>query len=92
MSLLSCRDPVLLFPCPDRHAMCLDCFEIYCTTKLNDRQFIHDTDLGYTLSCPGNSGEFNEYALVFSRTMELMFACINKFRAPLLLILVRTVP
>lgn len=49
------KDPVLLFPCPDRHAMCLDCFEIYCTTKLNDRQFIHDTDLGYTLSCPGNS-------------------------------------
>ena len=76
MSLLSCRDPVLVFPCPDRHAMCLDCFEIYRTTKLNERQFVHNSELGYTLPCPGNSGELfnelNEYAHAFSRTMELM--------------------
>ena len=37
--------------------MCLDCFEIYCTTKLNERQFVHNSELGYTLPCPGNSGE-----------------------------------
>ena len=37
--------------------MCLDCFEIYCTTKLNERQFVHNAELGYTLPCPGNSGE-----------------------------------
>ncbi|KAJ7385657.1 regulation of intralumenal vesicle formation [Desmophyllum pertusum] len=43
------RDPVLVFPCNDGHAVCLDCFEIYCTTKLNDRQFVNSDTYGYTL-------------------------------------------
>ncbi|XP_078375582.1 E3 ubiquitin-protein ligase parkin-like [Oculina patagonica] len=50
------KDTVLVFPCADGHAVCLDCFEIYCTTKLNDRQFVHSETYGYTLPCPGNSG------------------------------------
>lgn len=54
---LFCRDTVLVFPCADGHAVCLDCFEIYCTTKLNDRQFVHSETFGYTLPCPGNSGK-----------------------------------
>lgn len=49
------RDPVLVFPCTEGHAVCLDCFEIYCTTKLNERQFVQNDDHGYTLPCPGSS-------------------------------------
>ncbi|XP_048577722.1 E3 ubiquitin-protein ligase parkin isoform X2 [Nematostella vectensis] len=55
---LACEDivdPVLVFPCEVGHAICLDCFEIYCTTKLNDRQFIQHRDHGYTLPCPGDT-------------------------------------
>ncbi|XP_078412864.1 E3 ubiquitin-protein ligase parkin isoform X3 [Cetorhinus maximus] len=44
-------DPVLIFPCVDRHVICLDCFHLYCVTRLNDRQFIHDPELGYSLLC-----------------------------------------
>ncbi|XP_042188906.1 E3 ubiquitin-protein ligase parkin isoform X2 [Callorhinchus milii] len=44
-------DPVLVFPCADCHVICLDCFRLYCMTRLNDRQFIHDPQLGYTLPC-----------------------------------------
>ncbi|XP_020622869.1 E3 ubiquitin-protein ligase parkin-like [Orbicella faveolata] len=53
------KDPVLVFPCADGHAVCLDCFEVYCTTKLNDRQFVHSDSYGYTLPCPGSSGSCN---------------------------------
>ncbi|XP_069792248.1 E3 ubiquitin-protein ligase parkin [Narcine bancroftii] len=51
---ISCTDivdPVLVFPCVDRHVICLDCFHLYCVTRLNDRQFIYDTELGYSLPC-----------------------------------------
>ena len=51
------RETILVFPCQDTHAMCLDCFEMYCTTKLNDRQFVQHESYGYTLPCPGSSGE-----------------------------------
>uniref|UniRef100_UPI00398EA32F E3 ubiquitin-protein ligase parkin isoform X2 n=1 Tax=Pristiophorus japonicus TaxID=55135 RepID=UPI00398EA32F len=44
-------DPVLIFPCEDRHVICLDCFHLYCVTRLNDRQFIHDPECGYSLPC-----------------------------------------
>lgn len=57
VTLLFFRDPVLVFPCADGHAVCLDCFEVYCTTKLNDRQFVHSESYGYTLPCPGSSGK-----------------------------------
>ena len=51
------RETILVFPCQDKHAICLDCFEMYCTTKLNDRQFVQHESYGYTLPCPGSSGE-----------------------------------
>ncbi|XP_062912486.1 E3 ubiquitin-protein ligase parkin isoform X2 [Mobula hypostoma] len=44
-------DPVLVFPCEEQHVICLDCFYLYCVTRLNDRRFIHDPQLGYSLSC-----------------------------------------
>ncbi|XP_054553935.1 E3 ubiquitin-protein ligase parkin isoform X2 [Talpa occidentalis] len=45
------RSPVLVFQCSDRHVICLDCFHLYCVTRLNDRQFLHDPELGYSLPC-----------------------------------------
>uniref|UniRef100_A0A8C3GCV2 E3 ubiquitin-protein ligase parkin n=1 Tax=Cairina moschata TaxID=8855 RepID=A0A8C3GCV2_CAIMO len=45
------RSPVLVFQCMHRHVICLDCFHLYCVTMLNDRQFIHDLELGYSLPC-----------------------------------------
>ncbi|XP_040821612.1 E3 ubiquitin-protein ligase parkin [Ochotona curzoniae] len=45
------RNPVLVFQCNHRHVICLDCFYLYCVTRLNDRQFIHDPQLGYSLPC-----------------------------------------
>ncbi|XP_058512660.1 E3 ubiquitin-protein ligase parkin isoform X2 [Ochotona princeps] len=48
------RSPVLVFQCNHRHVICLDCFHLYCVTRLNDRQFVHDPQLGYSLPCVGN--------------------------------------
>lgn len=50
------RSPVLVFQCTHRHVICLDCFHLYCVTRLNDRQFVHDPQLGYSLPCVGESG------------------------------------
>nr|XP_028579673.1 E3 ubiquitin-protein ligase parkin isoform X2 [Podarcis muralis] len=54
ISCITCTDvrsPVLVFQCIHRHVICLDCFHLYCVTMLNNRQFIHDPDLGYSLPC-----------------------------------------
>ncbi|KAM9233833.1 E3 ubiquitin-protein ligase parkin [Dugong dugon] len=54
ISCITCTDvrsPVLVFQCDYRHVICLDCFHLYCVTKLNDRQFVHDPQLGYSLPC-----------------------------------------
>ncbi|KAL0964343.1 hypothetical protein UPYG_G00322540 [Umbra pygmaea] len=51
---IACTDiisPVLVYQCPDRHVICLDCFHLYCVTRLNERQFIHHPDVGYSLPC-----------------------------------------
>ncbi|GAB1300516.1 E3 ubiquitin-protein ligase parkin [Apodemus speciosus] len=50
---IACTDvsPVLVFQCNHRHVICLDCFHLYCVTRLNDRQFVHDAQLGYSLPC-----------------------------------------
>uniref|UniRef100_A0A665WUK7 E3 ubiquitin-protein ligase parkin n=1 Tax=Echeneis naucrates TaxID=173247 RepID=A0A665WUK7_ECHNA len=44
-------DVVLVFQCSERHVICLDCFRLYCQTRLNERQFVHDAVIGYTLPC-----------------------------------------
>ncbi|XP_042637507.1 E3 ubiquitin-protein ligase parkin [Orycteropus afer afer] len=54
ISCITCTDirsPVLVFQCDYRHVICLDCFHLYCVTRLNDRQFVHDPELGYSLPC-----------------------------------------
>ncbi|XP_033107519.1 E3 ubiquitin-protein ligase parkin-like isoform X2 [Anneissia japonica] len=45
-------DPVLVFPCELGHVICLECFKLYCETKLNERQFIQHNQIGYSLPCP----------------------------------------
>uniref|UniRef100_A0A2K6FR62 E3 ubiquitin-protein ligase parkin n=1 Tax=Propithecus coquereli TaxID=379532 RepID=A0A2K6FR62_PROCO len=49
ITCITCTDVV--FQCNYRHVICLDCFHLYCVTRLNDRQFVHDPQLGYTLPC-----------------------------------------
>ncbi|XP_028846034.1 E3 ubiquitin-protein ligase parkin [Denticeps clupeoides] len=51
---IACTDvmtPVLVSQCEERHVICLDCFHTYCVTRLNERQFIHDPEVGYSLPC-----------------------------------------
>ncbi|XP_053088872.1 E3 ubiquitin-protein ligase parkin isoform X1 [Pangasianodon hypophthalmus] len=51
---IACTDvvsPVLVAQCAERHVICLDCFHMYCVTRLSERQFIHDPVVGYSLPC-----------------------------------------
>lgn len=45
-------DPVLVFSCSVGHVSCLECFQLYCSSRLQDRQFLPHPDIGYTLPCP----------------------------------------
>ncbi|XP_071493092.1 E3 ubiquitin-protein ligase parkin-like [Diadema antillarum] len=52
---ITCEDvlnPVLVFPCAASHTMCLECFSQYCRLGLDERRFIHHSEVGYTLPCP----------------------------------------
>ncbi|XP_036074324.1 E3 ubiquitin-protein ligase parkin isoform X2 [Rousettus aegyptiacus] len=51
ITCMDVRSPVLVFQCTHRHVICLDCFYLYCVTRLNDRQFVPDPQLGYSLPC-----------------------------------------
>lgn len=61
VSCMTCLDdesnPVLVYPCPSNHAMCVPCFESYCLHQLSNRQFVEHDAVGYTLSCPGTDRE-----------------------------------
>ncbi|GIY13167.1 e3 ubiquitin-protein ligase parkin, partial [Caerostris extrusa] len=43
---------VLVFPCADQHVICIECFLQYCTTRLNERRFIQNEKIGYSIDCP----------------------------------------
>jgi len=43
-------DTILVYTCT--HVTCTDCWADYARSRLNDRQFLLDPDLGYTLGCP----------------------------------------
>ncbi|KAK3098498.1 hypothetical protein FSP39_020070, partial [Pinctada imbricata] len=34
------------------HVMCMDCFQSYCIVQLNERRFVEDPHIGYSLPCP----------------------------------------
>ncbi|XP_065183386.1 E3 ubiquitin-protein ligase parkin-like [Sycon ciliatum] len=42
---------IVVFPCDNNHVMCLECFNTYGITKLNDRSYV-DRPRGYSISCP----------------------------------------
>lgn len=50
-------DPVLVFTCSSGHVICIECFIQYCLSRLNERRFVHDPVLGYTLPCPAGCPE-----------------------------------
>ena len=43
-------DTILVYTCT--HVTCTDCWADYARSRLNDRQFLLDPDLGYTIGCP----------------------------------------
>lgn len=45
-------DVVLVFPCSAGHTSCLECFTLYCNSRLMERQFVSHESIGYTLPCP----------------------------------------
>lgn len=51
LACTECCQVVLVFPCPDGHVICLDCFKTYCLSKLNERKFVIDPEIGYSLPC-----------------------------------------
>uniref|UniRef100_A0A2S2P2U5 E3 ubiquitin-protein ligase parkin n=1 Tax=Schizaphis graminum TaxID=13262 RepID=A0A2S2P2U5_SCHGA len=46
------RSKVFVYPCDDGHVTCLECFCEYAISRLRERRFIFDYNLGYTLPCP----------------------------------------
>lgn len=42
----------MVFPCKERHVICLECFKQFCSVRLSERQFWQHPEFGYTLSCP----------------------------------------
>ncbi|XP_060580055.1 E3 ubiquitin-protein ligase parkin-like [Ruditapes philippinarum] len=44
--------PVMVYPCPDKHVMCIDCFKSYAQVSLDQRSFVEDPNIGYSLHCP----------------------------------------
>jgi len=46
------RSKVFVYPCDDGHVTCLECFCEYAVSRLRERRFTFDYNLGYTLPCP----------------------------------------
>lgn len=44
----------MIWPCDEQHCICLECFQLYGESKLNERAFVQHDEIGYTLPCPGN--------------------------------------
>lgn len=47
---LDVKNSIFIFKCG--HRMCLECFLMYCESKLNSRDLILVDQIGFTLSCP----------------------------------------
>lgn len=80
---LACGDvgtPILVFPCAEAHVTCLECFVLYCTTRLRDRQFHEHPEFGYTLSCPaGCENAFITEVHHFRLLPEAQYAQYQRF-------------
>ncbi|CAB3369827.1 Hypothetical predicted protein [Cloeon dipterum] len=82
---LACTDvsnTVLVFPCSEGHVTCLDCFRQYCSSRLRERRFHSDKNLGYTLPCPaGCDNSFIEETHHFRLLSEEEYAQYQRFGA-----------
>uniref|UniRef100_A0A8C1LUJ8 RING/Ubox-like zinc-binding domain-containing protein n=1 Tax=Cyprinus carpio TaxID=7962 RepID=A0A8C1LUJ8_CYPCA len=81
---MSSRTPVLVFQCAERHVICLECFHMYCVTRLNERQFIQEPLVGYSLPCAGKHltlgrngslGEFSNSGSDSKSTQKITGTC-----------------
>uniref|UniRef100_A0A146LNZ3 E3 ubiquitin-protein ligase parkin n=1 Tax=Lygus hesperus TaxID=30085 RepID=A0A146LNZ3_LYGHE len=50
LACMDIMDTVIVFSCA--HTICLDCFNDYITSKIRERKFVLDDDVGYSLLCP----------------------------------------
>ncbi|ODN04682.1 E3 ubiquitin-protein ligase parkin [Orchesella cincta] len=46
------KDISFVFTCENAHSTCVDCFKQYALTKINQRDYVQDSVIGYTLGCP----------------------------------------
>lgn len=51
------KNPVIVFLCPKRHIVCINCFVIHGIIKLEERDFVLSTHFGYTLMCPAGCAD-----------------------------------
>ncbi|XP_015928640.2 E3 ubiquitin-protein ligase parkin isoform X1 [Parasteatoda tepidariorum] len=51
------REIVLVFPCTSGHVICVDCFRLYCLSRLGERRFIQDSTIGYSIDCPAGCSD-----------------------------------
>ncbi|KAG1661410.1 E3 ubiquitin-protein ligase parkin [Nymphon striatum] len=58
---------ILVFQCPSTHAICIECFNQYCSVRINERQFVQDAILGYTLPCPGSIKAYLSAAIMYEK-------------------------
>lgn len=52
LACMEISNPVFVFECEFAHTMCLGCFQAYSISRLDERRFIQDAKIGYTLPCP----------------------------------------
>lgn len=52
LACFAVEDLILVFPCASGHVTCLDCFRNYLSSRLLERNFLRDPEIGYTVNCP----------------------------------------
>ncbi|XP_050532589.1 E3 ubiquitin-protein ligase parkin [Daktulosphaira vitifoliae] len=82
---LACTDvkpKVFVYPCADSHVTCLECFCDYAVSRLRERRFILDSNIGYTLPCPaGCSNSFINQLYHFKILQKEQYDMYERFSA-----------
>eukprot|EP00731_Ephydatia_muelleri_P029416 Em0020g1060a len=52
MNCCKAEEQVFVFPCPNRHCLCLGCFMNYCQVMMNCDLFRTFPEVGYSINCP----------------------------------------
>lgn len=75
-------DPVLIFPCQERHVTCIECFVLYVTSRLGERNFTLHPEHGYTVPCPaGCTQSLIQHTVHFKLLPEQQYAQYQRFAA-----------